>query len=149
MESIGKAGLLITRIDRIAKRIFTQKLKKKKIMNMNPTQFSIIFSLFEKDLIPIYELREQLSVRKSTLTSILDKLEELGKIQRIHSKEDRRNILIKLQNNNSRDMDGFKDIILQINDIFYSGFSRSEIELFEKSLSKVLKNLMNYEKNGE
>lgn len=147
MEPIGKAGLLITRINRIARRIFARKLKENDLVNMNPTQFNILFSLLEKDLIPIYELKNQLSLRKSTLTSILDNLEELGKIKRIHSNEDRRNILIKLQNNESGSLDGFKKILSQMNDIFYAGFSQSESEKFEESLSKILNNLMNYEKN--
>lgn len=146
MEPIGKAGLLITRINRIAQRIFTYKLKKNNLKNMNPTQFNILFSLLEKDLIPIYELRNQLSLRKSTLTSVLDQLEELGKIKRIHSYEDRRNILIKLQNNNSGNLDGFKEIISQMNDIFYNGFSQSEAEAFEEKLSRILNNLIEYEK---
>lgn len=147
MEPIGKAGLLITRINRIARRIFAYKLKENELVNMNPTQFSILFSLLENDLIPIYELRKQLSLRKSTLTSALDNLEELGKITRIHSKEDRRNILIKLQENKSGSVDGFKKIISQMNDIFYIGFSQTEAKLFEENLSKILNNLMNYEKD--
>ncbi len=147
MKPIGKAGLLITRINRIAQRIFTHKLKESNLENMNPTQFNILFSLLEKDLIPIYEIRNQLSLRKSTLTSVLDQLENLGKIKRIHSNEDRRNILIKLQDNNSGNFEGFKELLLQMNDIFYNDFSQSEVKVFEESLSKVLNNLMNYEKD--
>jgi len=149
MKPIGKAGLLITRINRIAQRIFALKLKKKNLKNMNPTQFNVLFSLLEKDLIPIYELRNQLSLRKSTLTSVLDQLEDIGKIKRIHSNKDRRNILIKLQKTNSGNIKGFKEIISEMNDIFYKGFSLSEIELFEESLTKILSNLINYEEKLE
>lgn len=148
IESIGKAGLFIRRIDRIARRIFTSKLKERNIENLNPTQFSIISSLLEKDLIPIYEIGKELSVRKSTLTSVLDTLEASGKIERVHSKEDRRNVLIKLKNSNSIDIEAFKHIIAQMDDIFYTGFSQSDKNSCERYLSMILKNLINFEKEN-
>jgi DNA-binding MarR family transcriptional regulator len=148
LKKIGKAGLLITKIHRIARRIFSKKLRDKDINDLTPSQFRIIFSLMENDMIPISKLGTQLSLTKSTLTSLLDNLEEQGYIQRIHSNKDRRIILIKLKHIASKRMKRYQDIIIEMNELFYHQFSDQEISAFEESLQKILSNLINFEREN-
>lgn len=146
IEKIGKAGLLITKIQGFARRIFSKELRDKDINDLTPSQFCILFSLMENDMIPISKLGTQLSLTKSTLTSLLDNLEEQGYIQRIHSNKDRRIILIKLKDIASKRIKRYKDIIIEMNELFYHQFSDQEISAFEESLQKILSNLINFER---
>lgn len=53
------------------------------------------FVLWQNDGTPIAELARQASVGKSTLTSMLDRLEASGYVRRVPSPEDRRVVLIE------------------------------------------------------
>ncbi|TXT62753.1 MAG: MarR family transcriptional regulator [Promethearchaeota archaeon] len=146
MKKIGKAGLLIHKINRISNRIFSRKIRESNLNILTPSQFRIILLLLQKDLIPIHQVGDRLSLTKSTLTSVLDNLEESGLISRVPSKEDRRKILIKLESKGNETIVPYQQIISEMNAIFYNRFKEDEIENFELKLTKILENLKEYEK---
>ena len=80
---------MISKIHQISGRIFSKKLKDYKI-EINPGQGRILFALWEKDGISIQELAQRTSLGKSTLTSMLNRLEKAGYIQLKRSSEDDR-----------------------------------------------------------
>jgi DNA-binding MarR family transcriptional regulator len=104
-----------------------------------------LFVLWSKDEIPISELSKKTMLSKSTLTSMLDRLEKAGYIIRVQSKEDRRVILIKRTEKDK----SLETIYTQVSDemanLFYDGFAPTEIDEFEKYLKRILDNLA---KNG-
>jgi len=94
MKTQREGGFLIAKIHQIAGRIFTQKLKDYNI-EINPAQGRIMFMLWRNEGISINELAEKTSLGKSTLTSMLDRLEAAGFIKRVPSRIDRRKIIIE------------------------------------------------------
>jgi DNA-binding MarR family transcriptional regulator len=97
--------------------------------------------LWEKDGIPITELAQKTRLEKSTLTSMLDRLEQAGLIAREFSKEDRRKIHI---HRTKKDLDfqkAYLAISTEMTDLFYKGFSEKEIDDFELKLQRILGNL--------
>jgi DNA-binding MarR family transcriptional regulator len=135
-----KGGFLIAKIHHLAGRIFAKKLQEHQI-EINPAQGRIMFVLWEKDGIAINELAKKTSLAKSTLTSMLDRLEEAGHVVREPSDEDRRKILIKRTEKDRAWQKTYVQVSKEMSELFYAGFSGDEIDAFEAYLSRVLDNL--------
>ena len=59
----------------------------------------------------------------------------------------RRNTLITLTGKQNQFLDKIDNVSLQMNEIFYKGFSDDEITLFDSMLDRILKNCKNEEMN--
>ena len=138
-----KGGFLISKIHQISGRIFSKKLKQYKI-EINPAQGRILFVLWEKDEISIQELAKKTSLGKSTLTSMLNRLEKAEYIQLKRSSEDDRKKIITLTEKDTKLYDKYKELSKEMNQLFYNGFSNKEIDTFEQCLEKSLKNLTDF-----
>ena len=144
MKKQRSGGFLIAKIHQLSGRIFSRVLKKYNINEINPAQGRILFVLWENDEIPITELSKKTQLEKSTLTTMLDHMEKDGLITRVAAKDDRRKIIIKRTNKDKSFQDIYYRVSAEMTDLFYQGFSSKEIDFFEKSLEKILENLLNY-----
>lgn len=147
MEISREGGFLIAKIHQVSGRIFADKLKEHQIDEINPSQGRILFALWQKDGIPIQELGERTSLEKSTLTSMLDRLESIGYLRRVPSPDDRRKILIFLTEKNKTMKERYEKVSNEMVELFYGGFSEDEIQHFEEDLRKILANLVLFEKS--
>lgn len=145
MKFRSKGGFLIAKIHQSSGRIFSRILKDSGIDEINPAQGRILFVLWSKDEIPITELARRTMLSKSTLTSMLDRLEKAGYLTRIRSKKDRRTILIKRTEKDKRLESKYIQVSEEMTKLFYKGFTRAEIDKFENTLERVLSNLVRYE----
>jgi DNA-binding MarR family transcriptional regulator len=143
MESLPEGGFLIAKIHQLSGRIFSKILKKSNI-EINPGQGRILFALWREDKISIQELAKKTLLGKSTLTSMLDRLEEAGYLTRIPSKNDRRKILITLTKKNNELKNKYLQVSDEMNEIFYRSFASDEVIKFESSLKRVLENLTEF-----
>ncbi|NHJ04271.1 MAG: MarR family transcriptional regulator [Candidatus Heimdallarchaeota archaeon] len=144
MKEQSVAGFLIAKIHQLSGRIFTKLLKNHQI-EINPAQGRIMFVLWREDNITIQKLAKKTSLGKSTLTPMLDRLEEMGYIKRVPSKSDRRKILIQLTEKDRNLQDEYVQISREMTDIFYDNFSTEEIAQFESYLQRLFENLQKYE----
>jgi DNA-binding MarR family transcriptional regulator len=140
MKYPRKGGFLIAKIHHLAGRIFARKLEEHEI-EINPAQGRIMFVLWENDGIAINELAKKTSLAKSTLTSMLDRLEEAGHLVRVRSEEDRRKVLIERTEKDRAWQKTYAQVSQEMAELFYAGFSESEIEAFEAYLRRILDNL--------
>lgn len=140
-----EGGFLIARIHQLAGRIFAQKLKDHQIDEINPAQGRILFVLWEQDGISISELAQKTSLSKSTLTSMLDRLEAAGHIERAPSPEDRRSILICRTDQDRALQEKYNQVSQEMVELTYRGFAEAEIDQFERDLQRIWENLMAYE----
>ena len=136
-----KGGFLISQIKQIQGRIFERLLGKAGIEEFNGAQGRILYVLWQEDNLPIVELSKRTGLAKTTLTSMLDRMEAQGHVVRNFDKSDRRQIKITLTEKAGALNDAYKRVSMQMNEIFYKGFSDDEISLFESQLGRVLKNL--------
>ena len=141
MKNQREGGFLIAKIHHLSGRIFARKLKEYRIREISPDLGRIIFVLWRNDGIPINELAWRTSLAKSTLTSMLDRLEELGYVTRVHSPVDRREILIKRTEKDKAWQKSYVQVSQDMTKLFYDGFSQDEIEEFERYLKRILDNL--------
>ena len=89
----------------------------------------------------IVELSKKTGLAKTTLTSMLDRMEAQGYIMRRPDKSDRRQLKIMLTEKASSLRDGYNRVSEQMSAIFYRGFTREDICAFENTLKKILNNL--------
>ena len=136
----------MAKIRQVSERVFARKLKKYRIGRINPAQGRILFVLWQQDNISISELAKKTQLGKSTLTSMLDRLEQAGHLTRARSTKDRRQILI-MRTKKDRELEKiYLAVSQEMTDVFYSGFSKVEIDRFEKNLERILHNLTTFER---
>ena len=135
-----EGGFLISKIHYLGRRIFNQMLKRDQI-DVNPGQGRILYVLWNNDEIPINELAKQTALGKSTLTTMLDRLESEGHLIRVRSQDDRRIILIKLTEKNKALHEKYRRVSQQMTAQFYRDFTAKEIDAFEAFLVRILQNL--------
>ncbi|MFX1269453.1 MAG: MarR family winged helix-turn-helix transcriptional regulator [Promethearchaeota archaeon] len=145
METQKQGGFLISKIHQLSQRIFARILKDANFTDLNPAQGRIMFVLWRDDNISIHQLSKRTLLSKSTLTSMLDRLEQAGFIKRIPSKKDRREILIQLTEKNKLLQEKYIDVSKKMTKIYYNNFTDEEINNFEAKLQKILDNLVNYD----
>ncbi len=144
MTEVREGGFLLTKIHHLSGRIFSKLLKKHEI-EISPGQGRILFALWREDGISINVLGKRTQLGKSTLTEMLDRLEESGHLSRVPSKRDRRMILIELTEKTRRLHQKYERVSKEMNDVFYTGLTEKEIDGFETLLRRLLTNLVNHD----
>ncbi len=136
-----KGGFLISRIKQVGTRIFDRMLADSGIDSFNGAQGRILYVLWQNEDISISSLSAQTSLANTTLTNMLDRMENMGLIVRKPDPKDRRNKLIALTEKAKSLQDDYTRISQQMNEIYYTGFTDAEIMLFESYLQRILSNL--------
>jgi DNA-binding MarR family transcriptional regulator len=142
MSKKRDGGYLISQIHQLTGRIFSKKLKDYQI-DINHAQGRIIFALWKNDQIPINDLSKETALSKSSLTTMLERLEKSGHIIRRQSETDKRITIVCLTSKSSALRRDYQKISADMIDLFYKDFTDDEISKFELSLKKILKNLKN------
>ena len=144
MRTVRQGGFLISKIHRLSGRVFARMLRVYDI-EINPAQGRILFVLWREDGIPIRDLAKRTSLGKSTLTSMLDRLEQTGHIVRERSETDRRVILVRRTAKDRAAQAAYERVSVAMTEVYYRGLSGTEIERFERVLERILANLTAYE----
>jgi DNA-binding MarR family transcriptional regulator len=146
MKQQSQAGFLMAKIRQVGERIFLRRLKGSGV-EINPAQGRIMFALWQKDGVSIQELVRKTQLGKSTLTSMLDRLEAMGYVRRQRSDSDRRVVLVFRTDKDKAMEKQYVRLSEQMTEIWYQGFSAARIERFEADLQRLLDNLTEYESN--
>ena len=136
-----KGGFLISRIKQMGTRIFDRMLATSGIDEFNGAQGRILYVLWQNDEISISSLSAQTSLANTTLTAMLDRMENSGLIIRKFDPRDRRNRLIVLTEKAKSLKGDYTRISEKMNEIYYTGFTETEIVQFESYLQRILNNL--------
>lgn len=139
-------GFLIGKIKQIQGRVFEKMLLEEGIDEFNGAQGRILFVLWQEDGITITALSEKTGLAKTTLTSMLDRMEASGNIYRILSEADRRSVRIYLTDKSRSLKDKYDSVSSKMTELFYKGFTDDEILNFEENLGRILGNLETKEK---
>lgn len=143
-----KGGHRISQIKRISDRLFEKILSEKDIDAFNGAQGRILYVLWNENNLTLREISEKTGLAPTTLTSMTDRMEQSGLVQRLPHKTDRRKTVLSLTAEATalkKDYDNASDAMT---DIFYEGFSKEEITLCENMLEKILGNLKKYSENN-
>lgn len=136
-----KGGFLISRIKQVGGRLFDRMLAEADVDAFNGAQGRILYVLWQGDGLTISQLSGQTSLANTTLTSMLDRMEQAGLIVREPSPTDRRALLIRLTDKARLLREDYDLISQRMNDLYYLGFTEAEVRQFEGYLQRVLDNL--------
>lgn len=136
-----RGGYLISRIKQVGGRLFDRMLADAGIDAFNGAQGRILYVLWQGDGLTISQISQQTSLANTTLTSMLDRMEQSGLIRREASPADRRALRIVLTDRARALQQDYDRISQQMNERYYLGFSDAEIIRFEGYLQRVLDNL--------
>lgn len=145
MKNIREGGFLISKIKQISGRIFDKKLKNHDITDLNTAQGRIVFSLWQNNVIPISELVRITALSKTTLTSMLNRLEQIGYITRSSDRDDNRKVIVSLTEKSKLLKERYEIVSQEMTSLFYEGLAESQIDEFEKILTHIMENLVKYE----
>ena len=142
MEDQHEGGFLIAKIHQITNRMFTQMLKDYGIGELNSGQGRILFALWQEDNIPIRELSVKTQLTKSTLTTMLKRLDKAGFLTRNSVEDDERIVIVKLSKKSKNLQKKYIDVSKKMTEVFYGALTEEEIDQFEEYLKKILNNLI-------
>lgn len=146
MLSETNGGFLISQIKQVGGRIFEKILAQANIDAFNGPQGRILYVLWQADQVPIIELSKKTGLAKTTLTSMLDRMEAAGLVKRNYDKADRRQIRVALTEKAKGLEKEYDQVSMQMNKIYYQRFSDDEITQLENYLKRILANLMEAQK---
>jgi len=139
MKSNG--GFLMSRIRHLGERVWEKTLKECGVEAFNGAQGRILYVLWENGTMTISEIGRLTSLAKTTLTGMLDRMEESGLIVRDPDKKNRRQIFITITDKAKAYREKYDRICDQMNDIYYKGFCEAELQNFEDKLKRIISNL--------
>jgi len=139
MKTYG--GFLMSQIRHLSGRVGETLLKECGVDVFNGAQGRILYVLWEHGTMTITEIGRLTSLAKTTLTSMLDRMEAGGLVRRIPDRENRRQIFVEATEKATEYRVKYDWISDRMSEIFYQGFSDEEITGFENQLRKIIQNL--------
>lgn len=134
-------GFLISQVKQVQDRVFDALLRKNGIGEFNGAQGRILYVLWQEDNLPIVELSRRTALAKTTLTSMLDRMESNGFLIRSYDKVDRRQTRILLTEKAKSLNIKYENVTNVMIQLFYKNFTEDEIKTFEHLLERILDNL--------
>ena len=137
----SNSGFYIGRIKQVNTRLLNKFLAQKNITAFNGEQGRILHVLWENDGISNRELSKKSGLAMSSLTTMLERMEEKKILERSVDENDKRKILIFLTDYAKSLKSKYDEISDKMTKISFEGISENERLAFEKTLENVLHNL--------
>ena len=134
-------GFLLSQIHQLNGRAFERMLRESEVDAFNGAQGRILYVLWEHEQLSISQVGKLTSLAKTTLTGMLDRMEESGLVERIPDKDNRRQIFVRITGKAKEFREKYDEVSEQMNQLFYQGFREEEIIEFEDMLRRIKANL--------
>lgn len=107
MGKVADTEKLVERIDRVSHRLANfldlfEEGMSGKIKDLSKIEISILVKLYKNPQIIMRDLSEELHISKSSMTGIVDHLEELGYLRRVLNRSDRRSYALEITEEGKR-----------------------------------------------
>lgn len=143
MEEVAASLKLFVVLSRALESIEKQAMKNVKSYGLNLTEFAVLELLYHKGDQPVQKIGQKILLASSSITYVVDKLEEKGYIYRRACKEDRRVTYVSITDKGKEFMDQiFPEHREELNNIMGGLNLEEKLDLIEK-----LKKLGLYAKN--
>ena len=137
----SNTGFYISRIKQINTRLLNKLLAQKNITAFNGEQGRILHVLWENDGISNQELSKRSGLAMSSLTTMLERMEEKNLLTRKGCPKDKRKCLLFLTEHANSLKKEYDEISDKMTKLSFEGISEDERLAFEKTLENVLHNL--------
>jgi DNA-binding MarR family transcriptional regulator len=132
---------LISKIRHSANELIMRELDYQGIKGIVPSHGEILVRLFRRDSIPMSELAAAINKKKNTVTTLVEKLVNLGYVTKSTDTDDSRITLVKLTPDGKSLQKSFDKVSAVLLDTVYNGITEKEKEAVLKVLLKMKKNL--------
>ena len=136
----SNSGFYISRLKQVNTRLLNKFLAQKNITAFNREQGRILHVLWENDGISNRELSKKSGLAMSSLTTMLERMEEKKLLERRVDENDKRKILIFLTDYAKSLKSEYDEISDKMTEISFEGISDEKRLAFEATLEKVLYN---------
>lgn len=137
----SNSGFYISRIKQINTRLLNKLLAQKNITTFNGEQGRILHVLWENDGISNQELSKRSGLAMSSLTTMLERMEEKNLLTRKGCPKDKRKCLLFLTEHANSLKKEYNEISDKMTKLSFEGISEDERLAFEKTLENILHNL--------
>ena len=137
----SNSGFLIGRIKQVNTRLLNKFLAQKNITAFNGEQGRILHVLWENDGISNQELSKRSGLAMSSLTTMLERMEEKNLLTRKGCPKDKRKCLLFLTEHANSLKKEYDEISDKMTKLSFEGISEDERLTFEKTLENILHNL--------
>lgn len=137
----SNSGFYISRIKQINTRLLNKLLAQKNITAFNGEQGRILHVLWENDGISNQELSKKSGLAMSSLTTMLERMEEKNLLTRKGCPKDKRKCLLFLTEHANSLKKEYDEISDKMTKLSFEGISEDKRLAFEKTLENVLHNL--------
>lgn len=134
-------GFLVSQIKQLQGRAFEKMLRQSGVDAFNGAQGRILYVLWEHDSLTISEIGRLTSLAKTTLTGMLDRMEESGFVRRTPDTQNRRQVIVSITDKAREYRQAYDRVSDRMNALFYQGFTETEAEEFEDKLRRIIRNL--------
>lgn len=132
---------LISKIRHGANELIMRELEKHGIKGIVPSHGDILVRLFRRDSIPMSELAIAINKKKNTVTTLVDKLVNLGYVEKSADSDDSRVTLVRLTSKGNSLQKSFDKVSAVLLETVYDGITEKEKDIVLNVLSKMKKNL--------
>lgn len=140
MELFESTGFLLNFAARLSKKNLSDRFADYKITN---PQWAAIKLLSQRNSISQATIADEMNSDRATCGAVLDKLIKKGLIKKELNPSDSRSYVVTLQPEGFELVNKLTDLAVSSNEQALSGISEAEIELFNITLKKIIKNLEN------
>lgn len=131
---------LISRIRELSGSVIVSELEKAGIVGIVPSHGDIIVTLIKHRELTMTEIAERISRDRSTVTTLVKKLNNLGFTDTKKNEMDQRSSLVFLTPKGRELEKGFEEISEKLYSIQYEGITEEEKEIFRGVLMKMYEN---------
>lgn len=118
-----------------------KQIVEKEIEDLIPSHGNILTNLFDaKQKMTMKDIAWKIGRDKSTVTSLVNKLEQAGYLIKVNSKKDRRTVYLELTEKGHSMEKKYREISEEVIAKAYEGFSENEKEVFLNLLKKLNNN---------
>lgn len=123
--------------------VFKYFCEELKVLDITPAQCGVLNCLFNFGKTTPKEIGKELFLEPSSISGILDRMQNSGLIERTIDLENRRNIIVTLTAKGNSLKPKLEKIILDMNNFFFDGFSSEEQKLLKKFFLSIIEKSLN------
>ena len=135
------AIMSISRIHAMTQKWLTDELAAAGMVGVVPSHGDVLACLFRNGPTAMHDLAAFSHRTRPTTTVLVDKLEQMGLVQRERSDDDARRTMVALTDAGEALRGKFESISRRLVRLVYSPLEKGEAEIFEGLLGKILANL--------
>ena len=141
----NNAIAMFSTIRDLANKLIINELAQRGYTDICSSHGEILYNLYKHNTLNMRDLANKIKRDKSTVTVLVKKLENIGYINRIKSKEDARMQILSLTSKADDFYPVFQKVSFILNTVAFKDFKEYEIEMLLDMLSRIIKNVKNNE----